>query len=175
MTAWSWTRQRERAAALAADDALTDEQIAGRLSVSAATLARWKRAPEFACRVAQHVEAFRAAVTGQGVADKVKRIRALQLRWERLHQVIEERAQAAQPGDAPGAGTGLLVKQVRQLGHGAGSRLVEEWTVDAGLLRELREVEKQAAIELWQWTERRDVTSAGQPVKALIGVDVDAV
>lgn len=42
-----FTRQQQRAAALLADDELTDQQIAAALGVHRATLARWKRQPDF--------------------------------------------------------------------------------------------------------------------------------
>jgi hypothetical protein len=47
--------------------------------------------------------------------------------------------------------------------------------VDAVLLRELRSMEQQAAIETGQWTEKRDLTSGGSPIKALIGIDIEEV
>ena len=38
----------------------------------------------------------------------------------------------------------------------AGTRVVR-WVPDTSLLTELREIEKQVAIELGEWTERRDI------------------
>lgn len=50
---------------------------------------------------------------------------------------------------AAGAETGLMVHTVTYLKDGRR----EEWAVDTGLLKELREHEKQAAIECGQWEE----------------------
>jgi hypothetical protein len=59
--------------------------------------------------------------------------------------------------DGPGASTALLVRRERSVGSGQNQKFVAEYKVDTGLLRELRKLEKQAAIELGQWTEKRDV------------------
>ena len=64
-------------------------------------------------------------------------------------------------------------------GEGAlssGSRVVEvaEYAVDVALLREIREHEKQAAIELGQWTEKQEHTGEVL-VREYVGVDVEQV
>ena len=57
-----------------------------------------------------------------------------------------------------GAGheTGLLVRTYKLLGRGEDAQLVEEYKVDDGLLRELRELEKHSATELGQWMEKQE-------------------
>jgi hypothetical protein len=84
-----------------------------------------------------------------------RRIDGYDERRQGLLAVIGERAIAG--WDAPGASTGLLVRELKVIGAGKSAREVEVFRVDTGLLRELRELEKQAAIELGQWTEKRDV------------------
>jgi hypothetical protein len=51
----------------------------------------------------------------------------------------------------PGGETGLLVRTGRFIVNG---KAVDVYAVDVGLLRELREHEKQAAIECGQWPQR---------------------
>jgi hypothetical protein len=89
-----------------------------------------------------------------------QRIDGYNERRQRLLAVIGERAVAG--WDAPGASTGLLVRRERSIGSGANQKFVAEYEVDTGLLRELRELEKQAAIDLGQWTEKRDVKMDAQ-------------
>lgn len=145
---WVWTRARERAALLTAEDALTDVEIAAEVGISERTLHRWRKRPEFMARVEEHIEAFRAVIERKAIAQRGRRVAALQDRWRRMQRVIEERA--ADPGmaDVPGGRTGLIVRRGRR---------VEEYAVDEGLLRELREHERQAAQELGQWLERAEV------------------
>ena len=87
-----------------------------------------------------------------------------------MTEVIRQRAVNLK--DVPGGGnTGLLVRQVKGIGKGEDFQVVEEYAVDTGLLRELREHEKQAAIELGEWTEKQDVTSGGARLTFTLKLD----
>lgn len=153
-------------ALLVADDRLNDEQIAERAGITRRTLTTWKQHPEFAARVAEHVAAQREAVMSQGIADKVKRIAALDDRWDRMQTVIAERADVDEWSDVAGWGTGLLVHQRKQIGGGRDAQVVDEFAVDTGLLKELRAHEEQAAKELGQWTEKLE--HAGEVVLKVV-------
>ncbi len=48
----------------------------------------------------------------------------------------------------PGGKTGLIVRQIKAVGSGAGMKIVPEYVLDTGLLKELRAHEQQAAGEL---------------------------
>jgi hypothetical protein len=167
---FKWTGQKEEAARLVAEDTLTDEQIAAEVGVVKMTLARWKRDPAFAARVDEHLEAFRQVVRRRGIAVVERRVSALQDRWLRMQRVIAERAEEMD-GEIAGGGTGLLVRQYKSIGSGENARLEREYHVDTGLLKELREHEKQAAQELGQWTERKDLTTDGEPFNVYAGFD----
>lgn len=150
-----WTRKTEQAALLVAQDTQSDEGIAAACGVSKVTLEAWKKRPDFAARVQAHVAAFAEAIKGRGIAERQNRVDALNDRWRKMRAVIEERA-AAHADEAPGVGTGLLVRQEKQLGAGRNAVRVVEFVVDTGLLNELRQHEKQAAQELGQWSEKRE-------------------
>jgi hypothetical protein len=154
-TEFKWNAQREKAAGLVADNSLTDEEIAARLKIVRATLARWKSHSDFQGRVASIVESVRKALETKGIAAKQNRIDALNDRHKRMEEVIKQRA-TAYAGINVGGNTGLIVKQEKGIGKGKDFRVVEEYAVDTGLLRELREHEKQAAIEVGDWTEKRE-------------------
>lgn len=110
--------------------------------------------------IAEHL----AAVKKRGIADKQYRINALVRRQQLMEQVIAERADEYD-GEAAGAGTGLLVRQTKMLGAGELAREIVEYALDAGLLREMRDHEKQIAQELGEWTERREISGdAERPV-----------
>lgn len=167
LTPFSWTTKSEDAARLVAEDIETDEQIAAALEINRRTLTRWKAHPDFSARVQQHIEAFREATLRRGIADRVKRVAALHDRWKRMQRVIAERAEDGTHGDVAGWTTGLLVHTVKGVGRGEDFQLVDLFEVDTGLLRELREHEKQAAQELGQWTEKHDHTTAGKPFQPI--------
>lgn len=172
-----WTEQRERAAEMLAEDRLSDEQIATALGLERTILWRWRQHPDFKARVQEHITAQREAIMRDGIADRVQRVAALNDRWQRMQRIIEARAAEEIPehlahiyGTMPGYETGLLVRQFK---HVADS-LVVELAVDTGLLREMREHEKQTAQELGQWTEKRE-HSGEIGVRRYFGVSIDDV
>jgi hypothetical protein len=153
---WTWTKPKAEAATLLASDTLTDEQIAAKVSVNDATLWRWKQHPEFTARVAATVEEFRRRVVARGIAEKQNRVDALNDRWQRMQHIITARAdEYADDPPVPGAEEGLHVRTVKLSATGL---QVEEYTVDTGLLKELRAHEEQAAKELGQWVEKQDLS-----------------
>lgn len=164
MAAFRWTSQTTEAAQLVADAELNYPQIAEKVGVARETLYNWRQKPEFLARVREHVEEFREHVRRRGIADRERRVDALHDRWRKLQKIIEARA-LAYAKDAHGADTGLLCQTIRWEGKGDDARAVIEYELDAALLRELREHEKQAAQELGQWSEKREVSGPdGGPI-----------
>ena len=167
MKSFQWTKARERAANLVADDRLTNEEIAADIGISRRALDNWKATPEFQERVAEIVERTRKAIFARGIAVKAKRVDAQNTRWRKLQRVIEARASDPLLQDVPGGDTGLMVAEPMLLkvqgytdeesGHffpTGESQIVYVYKIDTGLLKETRDLEKQAAIEVEQWTER---------------------
>lgn len=164
---FTWTKQRDLAAVLVAEDTLTNEQIAAQIGIKRQTLDYWKRQPIFHQRVEEILVEFRQMVRQRGIAVMENRVAALQDRWGRMKQVIAERAADPDMQDVPGGKTGLMVHQVKGVGKGEDFQLIDLYAVDAGLLAEMRAHEQQAARELGQWTEKRDLTSGGKPIGRL--------
>lgn len=166
------TGRQERAAFFVAEDHLTDEEIAATVGVGRTTIVAWRKTPGFAARIAQIVADLRAAIIAEGIANKQNRIDKLVARHNLMEQVIAERGKAG--GNAPGTGTGLLVRSYKAVGIGPDMTLMEEWSVDTSLLSEMRQTEKQTAQEAGQWTEKsrlevEDVT------RRYLGIDVEKV
>jgi hypothetical protein len=162
-----WTVARNRAAALLADDELADHEIAARCDVTRRTLTRWKLIPAFASRVAELVREAGDVASRYAIGKKASRLHGLDDRRRRMAQVIEERAADPAMQGVPGGKTGLLCHTTKSIGGGDNAREVDEYAVDTGLLKELREIEKQAAQELGQWTEKREVGGTIRIVAAL--------
>lgn len=163
---FNWTEVRARAAVFVAEDRLSDEQIADQVGVNRRQLTRWRAHPTFAARVAELVKQMDDAAARRGIARRMNRVRVLDDRWNRMQAVIAARAE--EHAAIPGGSTGLLVRQVKQIGVGVGAREVTEYEVDTGLLRELREHEKQAAQELGQWSDKHELTGRdGGPIEVM--------
>lgn len=181
MQAKTRLRKQDRAAELLAEGGRTTADICKTLGVNESTLWRWQQQPEFQAQVEEAREAIRQAIRAEGIANKQNRIDALNHRHQLMNRVITERGQWSQvagAGDienlteeewiAPGAETGLLVRTVKYTPTGK----VVEWAVDTGLLKSLLEHEKQAAIELSQWTERKELSSdPDKPLRVVVQYD----
>ncbi|MGD9827121.1 MAG: hypothetical protein AB7E70_20215 [Hyphomicrobiaceae bacterium] len=166
-----WTKRRTLAAQLVAEDELTDEKIAEQVGRSRKWLAEQKHLPEFRDRVKSIVEEFEKATLEHGIANKAKRLQALNDRWERGRRVINERAASDEWAHVPGWSTGLLVHDVKSVGGGEAAMQVDVFKVDTGLLGALGDMEMQAARELGQLPTRTEVTGAdGGPVTFYLGV-----
>lgn len=168
--------RKTQAAILEAENDLTDEQIAERLGINRRTLTRWRDDPEYNALVGDHAGQIAASCLKFAIAKKHKRIGVLDDLHARALQVIDERAAeyARDEHDAadadravhriyggrdvtpPGGGTGLIVRQYKQIGSGRDARLVEEYGVDTGLMKEIRGLQQQAAQELGQWVEKSE-------------------
>lgn len=129
--------------------------------------------------VAEHVAEFRSRIEAEGIANQQNRIDAYNKRWKLLEQIRKERSEDDFLSDVPGGSTGFVVKVLKNVKHqyipdaddedGKESAMViETWesAVDTGFLKEFRELEKQAAQDLGQWTEKREITGhAGGPIE----------
>lgn len=169
-TVFKWSDQRRTAALLLAEGDRTDAEIAAQAGVCRKTLWNWKQIPEFAAVVEAHLDAFRVEVRRRGLASRERRVQALNERWARLQRIVAERAADPAMASVPGGATGLLLHHVKVVGAGERARVVDYYELDADLLKELRELEKQAAQELGQWVEKQE---AGPRPKAYVTVGPD--
>ena len=169
MSTFEWTEQRERAAALIAKGELTMEQIADEIDCGVATLYRWKDNEEFITRVAANVAKIREAVLSQEIGEIYKRVLRLNKRWQQIDKVISARAADPEMQKVPGGDTGLLCRDVKIIGGGEFAKVVDVYKFDAALIKEERELAKQAAQECGQWLEKTsvDLTTGGKPFESL--------
>lgn len=157
---WKWTKRKHTAANLLARGELLDKEVAVKVGVSDKQIQRWKQSSQFADRVKLVAERIGEMASRFAIASKMRRIKALDDRWRRMQQITEERAIYHEMDDVAGGATGLLVKTLKNVGSGATAHDVDEYAVDTGLLKEMREIEKQAAQELGQWPDARKDTAA---------------
>jgi len=128
-------------------------------------------------RIKELQSALAEEVVKLAITDRNARLTALQERQDALRSIVK--ACAADPNNqsAAGANTGYMVRTVKQIGGGDTAQVVEEFALDTGLLRELREIEKQAAIECGEWFEheRAPAVSGGSVTMELPSPDLIAL
>ena len=147
-------RQREKAAFLVAQGGLTNKQIAEKVPIAVSTLSSWKRFPEFQEAVEKFIHSEFEALQRIGIGNRFARVMSYNDRLQRMNQLIAARgAEMEETGEVAGGETGLLVRDYK--GKDADKPI---YHFDAALVREMRELEKQIAIECGQWTERREIT-----------------
>jgi hypothetical protein len=111
--------------------------------------------------VEQRIREIRAEIGAKlekrAIRDLNERLNEYQARWDKMRTVIEERSGAPEMQEVAGGKTGLLVRTLKSIGSGEKASTVEEFAVDTGLLRELRELELQVSKELGQFIEKHEV------------------
>lgn len=172
---FAWSPVKEQAALDLATDDLTHREIAEKAEIASSTLALWKLNADFAARVESHQADIRTAIRRHGIAVIENRVRALDRRWRKMLAVIEARGADVGLARVPGGNTGLLVHNVKGVGKGEDFQLIDLYEVDTGLLRELREHEKQAAQELGQWAEKAIIEDATKPLPSALEAAITAV
>lgn len=149
------TSDQEQAAVLVAVGELTTEEIAAEIGVTDRTIYNWKSEDVFKARVEENKEEIRKRVFSEGIADLSNRVRRYNKRWNQIDQIFRERSQEPLDILQPGVSTGLLRKITRTVTTKAGDCIQTEWfEPESPLLKEERELAKQAAQELGQWEEK---------------------
>lgn len=158
------TAVQELAAVLIAQAELTQKEIADRIGVGPVTISRWKQRPDFAAKIKEHGDEIRSEIRRIGIANRENRIKELNDRNRRMKRLIDARAKALAHVDI-GGDTGLIVHNVKNVGSGENAERVDIYEFDAALMKEMREHEKQAAIELGEWQGDSIDTSATLTIK----------
>lgn len=148
--------------------------IATTLGVGARTLQRWHAAAEFQAEIDRIKREIAEAVKTEGIANRQNRVNAHNDLNRRFWQIVDERAADPTMATVPGGTTGLIVRQLRQVGTGRDAQVVEEYAVDTGLERAIRANMQQTAQELGQW-DANDVSSSDGLTRRYIGVNVQVV
>lgn len=186
-TPFQWSDAATDAAVLVAEDRLTDAAIARKVGVSRSTLARWKRHPEFRAQVTTHYDELQARARKRGIARLDRRIASANDRHTRMETLIKARAKDLR-GEVAGGSTGLLVRTLKHVTVRyekdpdrpdsepfTTREEVFEYTFDAALMREIRELEKHAAQDAGQWSNKVAISGPNDgPVQIEHKSDLDA-
>ncbi len=158
---WKWTKKRELAARLVAEDELPDCEIAQKVGVSQPTIYVWRAKPEFMARVDELVAAYRKQIRITSIGLVENRIARMDRELELLKQVEAERARvygADRFRDAiPGGDTGLIViKRYQRIADPMTGRTqnVPITAMDTAVQYAEMAILKQAAQDLGQWGKK---------------------
>lgn len=193
-----WTGERERAAVLCAEDAKPDRAIAAELGIHPNTLKQWRKHPDFQSRIDVELDEIRKEALRLPIAKVTERVKTLDALREDLFRVKDERAEewavlAQELGGKPetqkvfdemfgglgtrvpaGAGTGLVVRQVKMIGSGPTARVVEEFGIDTSLFDRILKAQEEAARELGQRVDRQELSGQVSMVR-IVGADAGAI
>lgn len=173
VAAFPWPRRsREAAAMFARGDEWATIRL--ELGIGARTLERWHAVPEFQAEIDRLKREIVEAVKAEGIANRQNRINAHNDLDRRFWQIVTERAADPLLADVPGGKTGLIVRQLKQVGAGRDAQMVEEYAVDTGLERAIRANMQQAAQELGQW-DANDTGGNDGLTRRYVGVNVQVV
>jgi len=156
--AFEWTDQKRQAVALVAESNLPLIAIAGELGVARETLWTWRKHPDFAAAMTEIEAELDRDAARFAIVRRRERLAGYDKRRDKALAVVQQRAEhyADRYPDVPGGDTGLLTPTFKVVGSGPTAHTIVEHVFDAALSKELREIEKQAAIEVGQWTEKRE-------------------
>jgi hypothetical protein len=167
------TKQME-AARLVADGMFTYDTIAKELDITRHELDFYRRKPEFNAYVTNIRDLAIAESQAIGIANKTVRIAVLQEMMQRCYQIIKERGEDPEMQKIEGGGSGLLVKNFKSVGYGRNVQTVETYAFDKAIVSEMRELLKQASMELGQWVEKSQ-SEHDVVVRRYEGIDMDKV
>jgi hypothetical protein len=145
---------KQLAAQLLGEGQLTKRAIADQCGVTAQTIWNWRKDPEFLALIDKARQEYYRDAHTSGDSIREARIMALRQRIILLRQIMVERAKDPDMAEVPGGTTGLMIRDVKTVRSEKGAETVSLYAVDKALLSELREHEKQLAIETGQWSQK---------------------
>lgn len=157
---WQWNANRDNAANLIAEGRMSYKQISEVTGLSVSRLKMWMASKgEFVKRVDHYIEQWAKRFMTQGIAAKHNRCRILQEMSDKMLEVVRQRQAKYTGFKSPGVDTGIMVRTVKAVGHGAKTKIVRGWDVDHSLIREIRETSKMMAQEVGDWSEKTENTN----------------
>lgn len=158
--------KRLRAARLIAENDMSLEDVAEAVHISIETLYHWREETVFRAAVKDFASEIDRAALRVAIAKKSKRLLDYDDMARRMALLIEDREAAYSSDDSViGGRSGLVVKTIKSIGQGRNQQIIETNEFDAALIREWRELRKQAATESGGIVERHEISAPdGQPL-----------
>jgi len=109
-------------------------------------------------RVSELQQEIESSFVRLQITERLQRLEAIQDRWDRVRAAIDARAR--EDYDAM-MKTGIVIRGLRNVGHGKDAQVVEEYEIDTAAIEALNSIEKRAAIETGQEVDRADINLRG--------------
>ena len=109
-------------------------------------------------RVSELQQEIESSFVRLQITERLQRLEAIQNRWDRVRAAIDARAR--EDYDAM-MKTGIVIRGLRNVGHGKDAQVVEEYEIDTAAIEALNSIEKRAAIETGQEVDRADINLRG--------------
>lgn len=152
---FNWTGAAEKALNLLVEGVSTIKEIAEQCHVSTQAVYIWRQHPDFMARVKEYRDRYAEAVFELGISRVETRVAAQHDRWMRMRRLIEARAADIKSMGVAGGGEGIMAHSKKMLGSGPTATEIDVYEFDAALVKEMRELEKEASIQLGQRLERK--------------------
>ena len=140
-----------RAAILAAEDELSDTEIAQLCGITRRTLIRWKKQPAIRKKMDEHLRLIQLHSEVEMISERQKRILHLDIRFQELQRLIRARGSSPEMRGVPGGSTGLIRRRIVAFSQRHGRLPIYSYRLDIPLLREERRLSSTAAKALGQW------------------------
>ena len=99
---------QESAAILAAEDELSDNEIAQHCGITRRTLMRWKKQSAIQQKIDEHLRLSKQNSERQMIVERQMRIADMAVMLQKLEDIIRERAKTPEMRGVPGGSTGLM-------------------------------------------------------------------
>lgn len=157
--------RKRQTAFLLAQGRLTVDEIAQEVGVSPRTIDTYKADPAVRGEVAKLLQESGEELKKFLLGHKNRRLLDLQRMYDVLWDTLRERARDPRVQGVAGGRHGVTVAEPWRVVSGKPDgdtpgkpKLIRRYRIDLALFQEMREIQKQAAIELGQWTENRNLS-----------------
>ena len=140
-----------RAAALAAEDELSDTKISQLCGITRRTLIRWKKQPAIRQKIDEHLRLIQLHSEVEMISERQKRVLHLDIRFQELQRLIQERGSSPEMRGVPGGSSGLMRRRIVAFSRRHGRLPIYGYQLDIPLLREERRLSNTAAKAVGQW------------------------
>lgn len=140
-----------RAAILAAEDELSDIEIAQRCGITRRTLIRWKKQPAIQQKINEHLRLIQLHSEVGMISERQNRVLHLEMKFQDLQGIIRARASSPEMRGVAGGSTGLMRRSIVAFSQRHGRVAQYNYRLDTALLGAEMRLLKAAAKAVGQW------------------------
>jgi hypothetical protein len=116
-----------------------------------------------AAELAPVIKAIEKSIEDYAIASKLRRVAAMDDRWQRGIALIQARAADTRYQSEPGYSTGIMVHRLKSVGSGDSAEIVDEFAFDSSLYASLLALETAVSDQMGQ-TPRPDTHVGDQNI-----------